>query len=80
MFTTGNQIRAARALIGWQQDELATAAALHRNTVAYWEGKAAIPTRGEPVGCRRMREALAVAGVVVVTKPAPGVMLCPTHQ
>ena len=80
MFTYGNQIKAARALIGWQQDELAAAAGLHRNAVAYWEGKDVIPTRSEPVGCRRMREALAAAGVVIVTRPAQGLMLCPKRN
>jgi transcriptional regulator with XRE-family HTH domain len=33
----GKQIRAGRALLGWTRSELARAAGLHSNSVAYWE-------------------------------------------
>lgn len=39
MIEAGNQIRAGRALAGWSQDELATAAGLHVNSVKVWEGR-----------------------------------------
>lgn len=75
-FTTGPQIRAGRALLGWRRTDLAKAANLHPNAVAYWERRERLPRR-EEVGCRRIREALAQAGVVAVTVPAPGVCLLP---
>ena len=75
MFSTGNQIRAARALIGWHRDQLAAAAGLHPNAVAYWERKSSIPAGPEPVACRRVRAALALAGVEPISEPAPGVRL-----
>lgn len=75
---SGRQLKAARALIGWKREELATAAGLHPNAVSYWERKASIP-RGryarEPYACRKMREALENAGLILTAIPAPGVSL-----
>ena len=71
---TGAQIKAARALLGWRRIDLAAAAGLHRNAVAYWEGQPRMPRR-EPFACRKMRTALLSAGVVTVSTPAPGVCL-----
>jgi len=34
---TGREIRAGRALVGWTQKELATAAGVHPNSVKAWE-------------------------------------------
>lgn len=78
MIVTGKQIRAARALIGWTRGDLAQAAGLHRNAVAYWEGKDKIPTgrHQEPVACQHIRAALLAAGVDMVTSPNAGVVLC----
>lgn len=70
----GSQIKAARALLGWRRIDLAAAAGLHRNAVAYWEGQQRIP-RSEPFACRKMRHALLSAGVVTVSTPAPCVCL-----
>lgn len=73
-FVTGRQIKAARALLGWRRIDLAVAAGLHRNAVAYWEGQPRMPRR-EPFACQKMRAALLSAGVVTVSTPAPGVCL-----
>jgi transcriptional regulator with XRE-family HTH domain len=62
MFTTGRQIKAARALLGWRRDELAKAAKLHINSIAYWEAKEEIPD--EPVGVQMISAALGRYGVV----------------
>ena len=75
-FVTGAQIKGARALLGWRRSDLAAAAGLHRNAVAYWEGQTRFP-RQEPFACRKMRHALLSAGVVTVSTPAPGVCLLP---
>jgi transcriptional regulator with XRE-family HTH domain len=74
----GGQIKAARALIGWSRHDLAIAAGLHVNAVAWWETKDVIPigTYAEPVACRRIREALRMAGVVFLINPSPGVRIC----
>ena len=76
-FVMGSQIRAARALLGWRRKDLATAANLHPNAVSYWEKRAKLPSRTEPSACKRMRQALAGAGVVTINSPAPGVCLMP---
>lgn len=76
-FVTGAQIKGARALLGWRRVDLAKAAGLHRNAVAYWEGQQRMP-RSEPFACQKMRAALLSAGVVTVSTPAPGVCLLPS--
>jgi transcriptional regulator with XRE-family HTH domain len=75
MITTGRQIAAARALLGWSQKDLADASGLHTNAVAYWEGHDEIPHKGFriPVACRRIQQAFLDAGVVTFIKPAAGV-------
>ena len=53
----GCQIKAARALLGWSREQLATAANLHPNTVTYWEETPVIRTsRHEPHACTKIRE------------------------
>ena len=73
MIATGRQIAAARALLGWSQDELADASGLHVNSIAYWERHVAIPTYRAPVACERIAGALRDAGVETFLNPAPGV-------
>ena len=82
MIVTGAQIRAARALLGWTRAELATAANLHRNAVAYWERRGTIPTGHyrEPHACRHIQKALLVAGVEIFVSPTPGVRLVLGHN
>ena len=73
----GAQIRAARSLLGWSQDELASAAGIHLNAVAYWEQTVGIPIgRHEPHACRKIAEALRCAGVEFIGHAKPGVRLC----
>lgn len=73
MIATGRQIAAARALLGWSQGQLARAAGLHANAVAYWERHETIETYRPPFACERIRDALQDAGVETFLKPAPGV-------
>jgi ribosome-binding protein aMBF1 (putative translation factor) len=77
MISTGRQISAARALIGWSQDDLASACALNRNSIVWWERKPVIPTGKYrvPHAVERIEKALAMVGVRIVTRPAPGVYL-----
>lgn len=78
MIRTGGQIRAARALLSWSRQELAVAAQLHVNSIAYWEQRDEIASGvwKEPFACGRIRDALNGAGVEFLTHPAPGVRLC----
>ena len=73
-FTTGRQIKAARALLGWDAPTLGRACGLHRNAVSRWETRDRIPPC-EPVACRLMREALGKAGIEVFSDPLPGVRM-----
>lgn len=77
MFVSGNQIKAARALVGWNRDQLAIAAGLHPNAVKYWERKLEFSDREtvEPVGLQRIQDALASAGVTATADPVTGVFL-----
>jgi hypothetical protein len=77
MISTGRQIAAARALLGWTQRDLADAAGLHVNAVSYWEAHEEIPHKGYsvPVACRRMQQALLNAGVMAFIKPTAGVRI-----
>ena len=82
MIAMGAQIRAGRALLSWTRRDLALAARLHRNAIAYWERRTRIPVGQfrEPHACRRMREAFEHAGVIVFIEPAPGVRLGSGHN
>lgn len=82
MLTTGTQIKAARALVGWSQSDLADAAGLHENAVAYWEAKASIKYSRfhSGSGSSRIVRTLASAGVTFIAEPGPGVCLGPKPQ
>lgn len=77
---TGSQISAARALLGWTQQELAQAAGVHENTVAYWE-RAQYVTFGlsAPVTVRRLHQELLAAGVEITAEPERGVRFVPVR-
>ena len=63
MLTTGNQLRAARALAGLKQDELAKLAGLNTSTISEMEAKAAgVLTSGMDT-VRRVVRALDAVGV-----------------
>jgi hypothetical protein len=74
----GKQIRAGRALLGWTRSELAQAAGLHRNSVAYWEDTDSITATGfhVPYACRLIDQAFEAAGIEAFCDPAPGVRFC----
>ena len=77
----GNQIKAARSLLGWTQHELANAARVHPNAVAYWGQAVAIPTgRHQPHACRKIAQALHRSGVEFVGHAKPSVRLLRIHN
>ena len=64
MICRGVQIVAARGLLRWSQMDLAEAAGLHRNAVAYWECVERIAaSKYPPYAVRRIQGALERAGV-----------------
>ena len=72
MFASGAQIRAARALLGWSQRDLARAAAVHVNAVRHWEQEPWWSVRvveSTRPGARRITSALRAARVKLTFKP-----------
>lgn len=75
------QSRAGRALIGWSQDELATASHLGLSTIRDFEGGRRVPTHNNLAAIRRALEEGGVqlipengggAGVRLAKRPEPG--------
>src|SRR5262245_2229344 len=79
MIASGAQIRAARAFLGWSQEDLAKAAALAVNAIRDWEAQ-----HGKPLdhfsatgyGPERITDALRRAGLELTFDP-PGVGINP---
>lgn len=77
MLTTGAQIRAARAALGWSQGDLAERASLHPKSVAYWERHASFAPatkQGPNAALAKIAAALAAEGVEAVAAPHPGII------
>lgn len=72
---TGNQLKAARALIGWSQAQVAHAAGLSVPTVKRAEGQSALSASNDAIAA--IRTALETAGVVFLPENGngPGVAL-----
>lgn len=76
IMVNGAQIRAARALLDWHQDELATRAGVARKTLTDFEREIRVPTRRVAADLVRVLEA---AGIRFVSEEGLlGVLLGPT--
>lgn len=75
MLTTGNQLKAARALAGVEQAKLAEAAKLNVNTIRNMEAAGAGPIAGRSVNVQAVQRALEAAGVEFTNGGEPGVKL-----
>ena len=75
MLVTGNQLKAARALLGVEQTELAKKADLHVNTIRKMEGKGAAEITSGADIVRRVQSVLEAAGVEFLNHGRPGVRL-----
>lgn len=75
MLVTGNQLKAARALLGVEQVDLAARADLHVNTIRKMEGKGAAEITSGADIVRRVQAALEAAGVEFLNHGRPGVRL-----
>ena len=75
MLTTGNQLRAARALIEMDQTDLAARAKLSVNTIQNMERSGARPIAGRSANVQRVQAVLETAGIEFLNGNEPGVRL-----
>lgn len=75
MLTTGNQLKAARALAGLDQATLAAAAKLSPNTISAMEKRGAETLTSGLDTIRAIMKALEAAGVELLNGGQPGVRL-----
>lgn len=75
MLTTGNQLKAARALIGVDQATVAAAASVNVNTIRNMEAAGASPISGRAQNVQAVQRALEGAGIEFLNHGQPGVRL-----
>ncbi|OWK26315.1 hypothetical protein AJ87_03125 [Rhizobium yanglingense] len=75
MLTTGNQLKAARALAGIEQIEVASAAGIHVNTIRAMEASGPAPIAGRSQNVQAVQRALEQRGVEFLNHGQPGVRL-----
>jgi transcriptional regulator with XRE-family HTH domain len=75
LLTTGNQLKAARALIGMNQGDLAKRAQLNINTIQNMEGAGAGPIAGRAANVQAVQVTLEEAGIEFLNSDRPGVRL-----
>ncbi len=74
---TSTHVRAARALLRWNQEDLASRCAVSPATINYWENDKVIPTAETKTKVRRVFEE---AGVEFLNGGNPGVRLIRTRE
>ncbi|RUX50039.1 hypothetical protein EOA33_10735 [Mesorhizobium sp. M4A.F.Ca.ET.050.02.1.1] len=75
MLTTGNQLKAARALIGVEQKEVADLAGVNVNTIRSMEAAGAGPIAGRAQNVQVVQRVLEARGVEFLNHGRPGVQL-----
>lgn len=75
MLTTGYQLKAARALVGMEQSDLADRADVSVNTIRKMEARAAETLTSGLDTIKRVQGALEAAGVEFLNHGQPGVRL-----
>lgn len=75
MLTTGNQLKAGRALAGLEQKEVAERAGVHVNTIRSMEAAAAEPITGRAQNVQAVQRALEHYGIEFLNHGQPGVRL-----
>jgi transcriptional regulator with XRE-family HTH domain len=73
--TTGNQLKAARALAGVDQQELADSAGVNVNTIRNMEARGAEPITSSAVTVHNVQVALEALGIEFLNHERPGVRL-----
>ena len=71
---TGRQLRAARQLAGLTQKSLGAALGIDERAVRFWERRHFTKPTGSP-NDRRIELTLLEHGVILISEPAPGVIL-----
>jgi transcriptional regulator with XRE-family HTH domain len=72
---TGNQLRAARALLELDQEALAEKVGVSDNTIRNMEARGAEPVSGFATTRNKVREALEAMGIEFLNGDMPGVQL-----
>ncbi|AZO63021.1 hypothetical protein EOA75_24820 [Mesorhizobium sp. M1A.F.Ca.IN.022.07.1.1] len=75
MLTTGNQLKAARALIGIEQKDVADLAGVNVNTIRSMEAAGAGPIAGRAQNVQGVQRVLEARGVEFLNHGRPGVQL-----
>jgi transcriptional regulator with XRE-family HTH domain len=75
MLTTGNQLKAARALIGLDQGDVAQRAGVNVNTIRSMEASGSAPIAGRSANVQRVQQVLEAAGIEFLSHGRPGVRL-----
>lgn len=75
MLTTGNQLKAARALANVEQTELAQAARIHVNTIRSMESSGAETIGGRSANVQAVQRVLEALGVEFLNHGRPGVRM-----
>jgi transcriptional regulator with XRE-family HTH domain len=75
MTFSGHQLRAARALLGLDQETLAERVGVSDNTIRNMEARGAEPVRGFASTRAKVRKALEAMGIDFLNDDAPGVRL-----
>src|ERR1700731_3049727 len=73
--TTGNQLKAARALAGVDQQQVADSAGVNVNTIRNMEARGAEPITSSAVTVRNVQLALEALGIEFLNHAQPGVRL-----
>jgi transcriptional regulator with XRE-family HTH domain len=74
--TIGNQLKAARALAGVDQQQVAEAAGVNVNTIRNMEARGVQPITSGAVIVRNVQLALEALGIEFLNHAQPGVRLC----
>jgi transcriptional regulator with XRE-family HTH domain len=75
MLVIGSQLKAARSLVGVEQQQLADAAGVHVNTIRAMEARGLSEIAGSVTVLRKVQAAMERFGVVFTNGDAPGVKL-----
>lgn len=75
MLTTGNQLKAARALVDLDQATLAARAGVHQNTIGAMEKRREQPLISGMATVRAIMDALEAEGIEFLNHGRPGVRL-----
>jgi transcriptional regulator with XRE-family HTH domain len=73
MLSTGNQLKAARALAGVDQQQLAESAGVNVNTIRNMEARGAAPITSGAMTVRKVQVALEALGIEFLNHSRPGV-------